>query len=245
MVVTRAAHQAAPLVAALAARGAGVVELPVIAIVDPRDGGASLRRAVAHLDGYDWVVFTSANAVSRFFAAEPRRESLPRVAAIGPATAAALEHAGAAVALVPERYVAEGLLEAFPAPPAGGARVLLPRAAVAREVLPEGLRAAGYIVDVVEAYRTQRPQVDPWVLEEAATADAVAFTSPSTVEGYVAVAGKRAVPPVIVCIGPVTAEAARRHGLAVSAVAAVHTASGLVDALEGALASPAPPTPPA
>ena len=237
--VTRAEAQAGTLVRRLRQMGAETVEIPAIAITEPSDGGAALRVAARRLPTYEWVVFTSVNAVDRFLSLLDRPAALgaARVAAIGPGTAAALGRWGVEAALVPERFVAESLLAAFPRPAASG-RVLLPRAAVARDVLPQGLRAAGWHVDVVEAYRTARPQPPPRTVAAAARADAITFTSPSTVSGYLEVAGPGAVPPVVACIGPVTATTARELGLRVDVEAGVHTIDGLVDALAGVLARP-------
>jgi uroporphyrinogen III methyltransferase/synthase len=109
--------------------------------------------------------------------------------------------------------------------------VLLPRAAVARDVLPDGLRGKGWDVDIVEAYRTEQATPTPAALEAARRADAVTFMSSSTVTNYVAVAGADAVPPVVACIGPVTAETARAAGLDVTIEAEVHTIEGLIHAL--------------
>lgn len=107
----------------------------------------------------------------------------------------------------------------------------MPRAAVARDVLPDGLRAKGWTVEVVEAYRTVRPDVAPGVLDALKSADAVTFTSSSTVTGYLELLGADHVPPVVACIGPVTARTARAAGLHVDVEASVHTIDGLVDAL--------------
>ena len=238
VVVTRAREQASDLVERLRDLGAETVELPVIEIGDAADGGAALRSAAARVGEYDWAAFTSANAVERFFAAldaiggDSRALGGVRVAAIGPGTAAALAGHGLRADLVPGRYVAEAVVEAFPA---GPGRVLLPRAAVARDALPDGLAARGWTVDVVEAYRTALGRPAAVALEAAASADAVTFTSSSTVTNYLAVAGDGPVPPVVACIGPVTAETARAAGLPVSAVAAEHTIAGLVDAVVEAL----------
>jgi uroporphyrinogen III methyltransferase/synthase len=243
VVVTRARAQAFGLVTALAAAGATAVELPSIAIADPADGGAALRRAAGRLGDYDWVVLTSANAVERLAALlrDARDFGAAQVAAIGTGTAAALAGRGIVADLVPERFVAESLLESFPAAPAAGGRVLLPRAAVAREVLPQGLSAKGWTVDVVEAYRSERPQVDDDLVAAARSADAVAFTASSTVTGFLEIVGggrsgavsgaKAPFPPVVACIGPVTAATARSAGLDVEVVAAVHSIAGLVEAL--------------
>jgi len=234
IIVTRAREQASGLVERLHELGAGTVELPVIEIGDPADGGAALRAAAGRVGDYDWVAFTSANAVSRFFAAlaevgsDTRALGGRRVAAIGPGTAEALDAAGVRPDLVPERFVAESLLEEFPD---GPGRVLLPRAAVARDALPAGLAERGWAVDVVEAYRTAVGQPAPEALAGAATAHAVTFTSSSTVTNYLAVAGDIPVPPVVACIGPITADTARAAGLTVDVVAAEHTIEGLVTAL--------------
>jgi len=206
----------------------------VIEIGDPADGGAALRAAAGRLADYDWVAFTSANAVGRFFTAlgetgaDTRALGGRRVAAIGPGTAEALAAAGVRPDLVPERFVAESLLEAFPD---GPGRVLLPRAAVARDALPAGLTGRGWTVDVVEAYRTAVAQPPPEARAAAATAHAVTFTSSSTVTNYLAVTGDVPVPPVVACIGPITADTARAAGLTVDVVAAEHTIEGLIQAL--------------
>jgi uroporphyrinogen III methyltransferase/synthase len=232
IVVTRARAQSPPLARALRDLGADVVEVPAIEIRDAGDGGAALRRAAAAAAAraYDWIVFTSANGVDRFFAAVPDTRALggTKVAAIGPGTAAALASYRIVADLVPPQFVAESLVDVFPS---GPGRVLLARAAVAREVLPDALRAAGWDVDVVEAYRTQTAVVDPGRLDAAAAADAITFTSPSTVERYLEQAGRARVPKVVACIGPITAAAATRLGLDVGVVAGVHSVGGLVDAL--------------
>jgi uroporphyrinogen-III synthase len=150
------------------------------------------------------------------------------VAVIGSATAQRLRDRGVKVALVPPRFVAESLVEVFPA---GSGRVLLARAAVARDVLPDGLRAKGWQVDVVEAYRTVQPPVDAALMSAVRSCDAVAFTSPSTVHNFLETFGLAAVPPVVACIGPVTAAACHDAGVDVSVEATRHTMDGLVDAL--------------
>jgi uroporphyrinogen-III synthase len=229
LIVTRATDQAGTLAGALAQRGARVVELPVIAVADPADGGAALVAAVADLDAYDWVVVTSPNGARGV--ADRLGGTIPsgtRFAAIGPRTAVPLLAAGAAVDLVPGRAVAEGLLDEFPAPPDTGGRVLLARAEVARDVLPDGLRAAGWDVDVVVAYRNVEPDTAPDVLAAAMAADAVVFTAESTVRRYTALAGSPT-PVDAVCIGPVSATAARELGYRV-VTAEPHSVEGLVDA---------------
>lgn len=231
VVVTRARAQASSLVARLRELGAATVEIPAIRIDDPADGGAALRAAVADLAGNDWVVVTSPNGARRLLAEcrDARAFGDAKVAAIGPGTADALREGNVEADLVPERFVAEGLLEVFPDPPAGGGRVLLARAAEARDVLPETLRERGWTVDVVEAYRTVQGTPSPDELAAAAEADIVTFTSSSTVRNFLAVCDT--VPPVVACIGPITADTAREHGLTVDVEADVHTIDGLLAAL--------------
>jgi uroporphyrinogen III methyltransferase/synthase len=236
VVVTRTRAQASDLVARLHDLGAETIELPVIEIADPADGGAALRDAASRAHEYDWVVFTSANAVARFLPLlrDARAFGDARVATIGPGTADALRFHNVEADLVPNEFVAESLLDAFDD---GPGRVLLPRAAVARDVLPDGLRARGWDVDVVEAYRTVRPTIDQRTLEAVATADAITFTSSSTVANFVDVAGTDRVPGVVACIGPITAATARDAGLRVDVVAGEHTIAGLVGALGEAFAA--------
>lgn len=241
VVVTRTRAQASQLSRALLALGAEPIEVPVIEIVPPSDGGRALGAAIADLAANDWVVFTSPNGVERTFAgiADTRALGGVRVAAIGPGTAAALERYRVVADLVPERYVAEGLLEVFPDPPAdrsASGRVLLARAEEARDVLPEGLRARGWHVEVAAAYRTVAATVDDAARARVRDADAITFTSSSTVSRFVAAFGADAVPPVVACIGPVTAATARELGVKVAVQADEHTIDGLVTALLAHLA---------
>ena len=232
VVVTRARAQASQLVEKLTALGAETVELPTIEIADPSDGGEALRAAAGRLATYDWVVFTSVNAVDRLLdcVRDARAFGFASVAAVGPGTAGALAGRGVVADLVPDTAVAEALVELFP-PPRGAGRVLLPQAAAARPVLAEGLAAKGWQVDVVEAYRTVAARPSDDALAAAAKADAIAFTSSSTVTSWLALAGAGALPPVVACIGPVTAATAAEHGVPVTVVATEYTVDGLVDAL--------------
>jgi uroporphyrinogen-III synthase len=236
VLVTRARAQSSSLVARLRELGASTVEIPAIRIDDPADGGRALRDAVADLAANDWVVVTSPNGARRLLAEcrDARAFGSAGLAAIGPGTADALRAGNVEADLVPERFVAEGLLEVFPDPPVGGGRVLIARAAEARDVLPEGLRERGWDVEVVEAYRTVQGTPSPEDLAAAADADVVTFTSSSTVRNFLAVCDT--VPPVVACIGPVTADTAREHGLTVDVEADVHTIDGLLDALVAHLA---------
>jgi uroporphyrinogen III methyltransferase/synthase len=237
VVVTRARAQAGELVGRLAARGAATVEVPAIEIVDAQDGGAALAAAVERLADYDWLVLTSPNGARRLLDAldragrDARALGGVRLATIGPGTAAALAGARLVPDLVPPRFVAESLLDAFPAKGGGTGRVLLVRAAVARDVLPAGLAARGWDVDVVDAYRTEPVPLSEAQAAALAEAEIVTFTSSSTVANLLAAAGGRPLPPVVAAIGPVTAATAREHGLDVAVEAEVHTIDGLVDAL--------------
>jgi uroporphyrinogen III methyltransferase / synthase len=250
VLVTRARTQAEPTVAALAERGAECVLLPLVEIVPP-DDPAPLRGALARLDDYAWAVFTSANA-ARAVSDELHRAgrdggafATTRVCAIGPATAAALRAAGIRVDLVAAEHVGEGVVAALAAAgPLDGLRVLLPRAAAGRDVIPGELRRRGATVDAVVAYRTARPDeagaaAAAPVLDRlrAGEIHVVLFASPSAVHAFVAAAGSdaaagAALRSVAVCaIGPATRDAARGHGLEVAVMPGEHTIPALVDAL--------------
>jgi len=233
IVVTRGGAQTSSLVGRLRELGADPIEVPTIEITDPDDGGVALRAALSDLADYEWLVLTSPNGVRRTLAElhDARALAGVKIAAIGPATAAALEAANIVADLVPERFVAESLLDAMGAPPHDGARVLLSRAAVARDVLPEGLAAAGWSVEIVDAYRTVPVQVAAGARREVASADMVTFTSPSTVTNFVAAFGPDGVPPLVACIGPATAATARELGLDVDIQPEEHTIEGLVAAI--------------
>lgn len=200
--ITRSRSQASDLAARLFALGARTEEIPTIAIAPVADDGPLLR-AVSGVASYDWVVFTSVNGVDAFFGAlrganrDARAIGGARVAAIGPATARRLARNGIRADLLPTAYKAEEALGALLAAGAGeGKRILIPRAEVAREVLPDGLRAAGATVDVVAAYETV-PAVDAQAVGAAARAlhdgdfPAVTFTSSSTVRNFVSLVGER------------------------------------------------------
>ncbi|MHB1135324.1 MAG: uroporphyrinogen-III synthase [Coriobacteriia bacterium] len=241
VVVTRSREQAGTLVGLLEAAGAEALVFPCIELVDPPDT-ALLDDAIRSLDVYAWIVFTSANTVARFFARmalddlDARHLHGLRVAAVGPATAAALRAHGIEPDFVPDEYVGEGVLDGLCVRGVGpGTRVLLPRALEAREVLPDGLRERGVRVDVVPVYETVTGPGDAVVLERlrAGEADAVTFTSPSTVRGFLRLA--EGVDPgamVVAAIGPVAARAARDAGLKVDVEPAEYTASALVSALD-------------
>ncbi|MCY3575747.1 MAG: uroporphyrinogen-III C-methyltransferase [bacterium] len=235
IVVTRAQPQAAALAAELLRRGAEAIELPSIAFEPPGDLDR-LVRAADEVGRYDWVIFTSPTGVARLFEHLRDARSLGgvRVAAIGPGTAAALADRNVVADLIPEQYVAEALLEALSGEvgPDGAGRVLIPRAETARDVLPDGLAAMGWDVDVVPAYRTVAPGADPAAAALLADAEVITFTSSSTVNNFVDMYGADAVPEVVASIGPITTTAARDRGLEVAIEATEHTMPGLIAALE-------------
>lgn len=262
VVVTRPEPRAENLSRRLRALGAEVLECPAIRLRDPDDLGP-LRRAASDLEAgeYDWLVFTSPAGVGqlcRFLDAEAPRElcggdsGALRVAAIGSSTAASAREAGFRVGVVPEDYRAEALAEGIlraAAPPGGsgaaaplvGTRVLLPRAAEARAVLPRRLRSAGADVDEVPAYVAIRP--DDGEMEELREAvargrvDWLTFTASSIVRSYVDRVGTETGGARVAAIGPITAGTARDLGLRVDAEAQEYTADGLVRSLVRAEAS--------
>jgi uroporphyrinogen III methyltransferase / synthase len=240
VVVTRAAAQAGALSERLRALGADVLEMPATR-VEPLDP-APLAAALARLGEYDWMAFTSQNAVRLVWEAlraaglDARALAGVRVCTVGSATGEALLARGIAVDVVPIRFVAEGVLEAL----AGrtdvqGARVLYATAEGARDVLPAGLRALGAVVDVVPVYRSAPDGAGAEQLRQAladGAVDLVTFTSASTVHGYVqAVGAELARRAPAASIGPVTSEAARAAGITVAVEAAESTIPGLVAAV--------------
>jgi uroporphyrinogen III methyltransferase/synthase len=244
IVVTRAREQSASLAGLLEAAGGRVLAVPTIAIESPQSW-EPLDRALAGIADYDWLVFTSANGVAmvrrRLAGRGLGAEALagPRVAAIGPATAAALARFGCRVDLTPAEYVAEALADGLRGRLAPGARVLLARAAEARDVLVRELEAMGARVDEVAAYRTRPAAEGAAALREALAAhrvDAVTFTSPSTVKHFAALFR----PPelaqlmagvVVAVIGPITRAAAAGAGLAPSVMPAEYTVPALARAI--------------
>ena len=227
MLVPRPEGSATFAVETLRLAGATPVCVPLIRFRPPTDGGAALYAAAARVEGYDWVIATSAQGAERLLAAVRDPARLRSVAAIGPATAARFAAAGKEVDLLPKCYLAEGLLEEFGSVDLG--RALLARAAGAREVLPAGLSAAGWEVDVVEAYRTEQVRLSEAERSAVLSCDAVLFTSPSVVNSYC----EQLPPPkgLVTCIGPITAVAAQKRGLRVDVEAAEYTVSGLITAL--------------
>jgi uroporphyrinogen III methyltransferase/synthase len=227
--VTRARAQASGLASRLRELGAEVVEAPAIRIV-PIDGPAP------ELDGYDLVCLTSPNGVRLLFerlasaGRDARALANTTVAAIGPGTAATLREHGVIADVVPERFVAEGLVEALAATPV--TRALVARAARARDVLPEALRGRGAVVDVLALYETVAEPLTDDELEAVQSADYVTFTSSSTVSFFFAAAGERLDDRTrLVSIGPVTSDALRERGHGPDVEAGRHDIDGLVEAL--------------
>lgn len=244
VLVTRARAQAEGLAGALREQGAESVLLPTIRIAAPSDA-RPLDAAMDRLrtGAFDWVVFTSANAVARLLGrlseqgADGGALSGTRIAAVGEATAATLRDAGVRVDLVPHRADAEGLVAALVERGIAGCRVLYPKAERARDAVPDGLRAHGTEVEAVDAYRTvPETDADPAVVERLVDGgvDVVTFASPSSVRNLWALLGDRfsAVGRAeVVCVGPVTAAAAREMGLPVRIVAEDASVTGIVEAL--------------
>jgi len=243
ILVTRAAHQAGKLSEGLHALGAEPVEVPVLEIQPPADF-APLDHALRSLDAYNWLILTSANAV-RSLKERAQLLGLPltsglrlQVAAVGEATAAAVRKTGLPVDLVPEKYLAEVLVGCL-AGEVAGKRVLFARAEIARDVIPDALRAAGAEVDVVDAYRNVMPEAAPELLRNALEKgiDAATFTSSSSVTHLSEAAREAGVPfPFVgvraISIGPITSQTLRELGWEPAAAAKVSDVPGLIAAVE-------------
>ena len=211
MVVTRAKEQSKSLCDFLRSEGANVVELPVIEIQDPADGGAALESAVQKIENYEWVVVTSSNAADRL--AKALNGTIPSVsfAVVGPQTAQPLINAGCSIELAPSKAVGDSLLSEFPSPAQEGNEILFVRAEKVRPLLADGLRDLGWVVEEVVAYRNVQPVIDQNKVTQALMSDAVIFTSASAVNRYTQLV-QAPTPAVALCIGPVTAQAARENG---------------------------------
>ena len=269
--ITRAAEQAGPLADRLRDLGAVVVDVPLIRIAEPADGGAALRACVEAMHTYEWVVFTSPNAARRFLAeaaaaalrADPpfgdgdgagvdAAGSRPKVAAIGPGTAAVVVEHGWLVDLVPQRSIGEGLAEVFPVFERKSNRVLFPRAAVARPVVADALTAKGWDVTVVDAYQTLPVDISEDHVAMLREAQIIVLTSSSTATVTANALGTdgadtdtdtdaramdsaktdrvgRQIPP-IVSMGIATTATAMDRGLPVTLTADPSTLDGLINA---------------
>lgn len=237
VLVTRPVEQAGELARALERRGAVAIVAPTIEIVPVRS--AALTNALRDLGRgrFEWVTMTSPRTVDALAERLRPRDVRARVAAIGDGTREAFRRwARREPDLVPRTFTTAALARAFPR---GTGRVLCPRADVAPEGLEDALAAKGWTPVRVDAYRTRMRRALPpearGALREGRV-DAIAFTSASTVRGFVRALGVAKGSPKVVCIGPVTARAAREHGLVVHTVANPHTIEGLADAVERALA---------
>jgi uroporphyrinogen III methyltransferase/synthase len=240
VLVTRSRDQADELCQALAVEGAEPVRFPVIA-VRPGPDLAPLDRAIEGLEEYDWLGLTSANAVrvfwDRLLRHRPRLPVTLKVAAVGPATARALEALGVRVDFIPAEYRGERLADGMGE--VRSRRILLPRASGARESLPDALAAAGAVVDDIPVYSTVQATPGPEAFGQLRRGvDAVTFTSASTVRCFAAVVraeGEDVVAMLrrmtIACLGPVVADAARAIGLCVDVQPAEYTVAALVQAL--------------
>jgi uroporphyrinogen III methyltransferase / synthase len=245
VVVTRARAQAGELSEELERLGAEVLEFPTIEIQPPEDFGP-LDAAIRDLDSFDWLIFTSVNGVEAFLRrlahhgldlrAMPRRS---RVAAIGPATAQKIREVGLRVDVVPKEFRAEALIEEVTGVSLAGRRVLIPRARVARGILPEKLREAGAEVVVPPAYESVPSSEGKDALAKklrAGEVDCVTFTASSTVENFVRAFGAKVAARLlartrVACIGPMTADTARGHGIRVDSEAREYTIPGLIEAV--------------
>jgi len=246
IVVTRAREQASDFVARLCELGAECIEFPTIELIPP-PSWTDLDRAIGSLETYQWLVFTSVNGVKYFFdrledsGQDARNLKGISIAAIGPKTADAIRKKGVKPDLVPEEYRAEAVVEAFRQHGAKGLRILLPRAADAREVLPQELRKMGATVEVVESYRTVKPEGSKGEIRamlEKGDIHVVTFTSSSTVSNFMEMfveEGDRLLKwmekVTVACIGPVTAKTAKERGLFVQITPADYTIEALAKAI--------------
>lgn len=244
IVVTRAREQASEFKTILAELGAQCIEFPTIAI-EPPPSWEPLDAAIGRLSSYDWIIFTSVNGVRLFMqrlrlrGRDVRELHGLRLAAIGPKTAEALEQMGLCPDLVPSEYRAEAILDGLFGEELKGRRFLLPRALVARDVLPETLRQWGAEIDVIPAYQTVLPREKTSEMIEwlrSGGIDCLTFTSSSTVSNFFSLFEKDAILPLlrgvcVACIGPITAKTAQEHGLEVDVMPSDYTIAGLVGAI--------------
>jgi uroporphyrinogen III methyltransferase/synthase len=244
VVITRPEKQADDLARLLIKEGANPIHFPTIKIVPPPNW-RELDAAIKKLEDYDWLLFTSANGVAfffeRLFATKKDVRDLKgvKICCIGPATAQQVQSKGIRVDLVPEEFISEGILKSFSDKKLKGKKILIARAAKARDILPEGLKKLGAKVDVVTAYETVssgKKKNDLEALFKENQVDVITFTSSSTVNNFVKIMGRNLKLPdgvKIACIGPVTAAAAKKAGFPVDIHQEEYTMEGLVSALIG------------
>jgi uroporphyrinogen III methyltransferase / synthase len=245
IVITRAHEQAREFVTLLSAYGAETIEAPTITLAPPASWDA-LDRAIARLTDYAWLIFTSVNGIAPFMtrlrlaSRDVRALAHLHIAAIGPRTAEELTRHGLSADVIPSAFQAEGLLEAMNEHDLRGKNVLIPRAEIAREILPDQLRLKGALVDVIPVYRTIAPTADCSALKEqiqAGAIDVVTFTSSSTVTNFVKMMGgdeearRLAAKTTIASIGPITARTAEDYGLTVGILPAENTVPALAEAI--------------
>jgi len=242
VVITRPEKQADDLAQLLTREGAHPLSFPTIKIVPPPNW-RDLDAAIKNLEDYDWLIFTSANGVAfffeRLFAKNKDIRDLKgiKICCIGPATAQQVQSKGIMVDLVPKKFISEGILESFSGIDLRGKKILIARAAKARDVLPAGLKKSGAKVDVVTAYETVNSGKKKNELEtlfKENQVDVITFTSSSTVNNFVKIMGRKFSLPKdikIACIGPVTVAAAKKAGLPVDIHQEEYTMKGLVGAL--------------
>jgi uroporphyrinogen-III synthase len=245
VLVTRASGQAHGLSGPLRDLGAEVVEIPTIEI-SPPESYAALDHALLKIDHYDTLILTSVNGVEALFY-RYNRMGLPivdmqhlLVVAIGPATAAAIQSEGVSVSIVPEKYIAESVVEALRGKLFKNSRVLLVRAKVARDVLPDELRKGGAQVDVIEAYETKVPagakeNLEQLFADRTARPHIITFTSSSTANNFVGLLGENARTlldgVILASIGPVTSDTLKKCGFPAAIEASEYTMQGLVEAI--------------
>jgi uroporphyrinogen III methyltransferase/synthase len=245
IVLTRAKEQAGEFARLLASYGAEPMSVPTIKMVPP-PSWEPLDQAIARLSSYSWLMFTSVNGIAPFMERlkKARRDVRAlahlQIGAIGPRTADELARYGLTADLVPSEFQAEGMVAAMSQQELRGINVLIPRAEVAREMLPEQLRAQGAAVDVVPVYRTVLPETGLTRLKEQIQAGAIAvitFTSSSTVANFVELIGgatearRLGSKATIACIGPITARTAEEYGLPVTIMPDENTVSALAQAI--------------
>lgn len=235
IVVTRACAQAGEFGKLLTARGATVIEAPMISLEAPRDGGELLHSFLSPGHGYDWVVVTSPNGAERLCQAlrDARDLEGAKVAVIGPGTAKMLASFHLQADLVPPHFVAESLVESFPdAPPHRIGKVAVVRAEDARDVLPDGLSAKGWTVDIIPAYRNVAATFDTERRARIKGADMVTFTSSSGARRFLENVGVEDMPAYVAAIGPITAATLREANVEVAIEATEHSLEGFVAAIE-------------
>lgn len=243
IIVTRPKGQSREFSETLQLYGAEVIEFPTIEIVPPKSW-RDMDRAISDIEGYDWIIFTSMNGVRPFFERlkvnkkDIRDMKGIKICAIGPKTAKEIERYGLNLYVIPDEYRAESIINAIGKNDIKGKKVLIPRAEIAREVLPDELRRIGAEVDVVPAYRTIMPEADLYWIRKyfmEKKVSAITFTSSSTVKNFLEMFGKEAKAlldgVVVACIGPITRKTAEELDIKTDIMPGEYITSAMVDAL--------------